>query len=319
MLRHSGRKLDQILAKFALFALLSFCAVEMLSMLVLRQFPVALAFLPALLAGLGFLRSPSRFSNEIRLVVFLSLVWLAVLVSAYFNVPMAAGIALLLLTGFVVLRGQRSLWYSLIMLTLLCVVQVTVASTLEAYFSILRSNAYLFAMTLLAFTIAKRLLSARKEALNNSRSDVTTGTGNRSALVEELDELLEFYRRYKVEATAVSIRLPSLAQLLSEYGDPKIDQLLVELVNIWQTRIRNTDRLYRYGDDCFVLILPGTPVAAADSLLKDLQHASTAYEFTHVKEAQLAFHIETNIDHATWEDWLSALVRAPDNTLPANE
>lgn len=306
--------IDQILAKYALLGLVLFCGLEILAMLMLKQFPVAAGYLLAFLAGLASMRRLPAYSNELRLFIFLSLVWSAVMIAAYFGVLVSEGLALLLLTGFIALRGQRALWYALIMLTLLCIIQMAQAESLPAYFSVVRSNAYLLLVTLLVFTVAKRLLSAKKEALNNSRSDSTTGAGNRSALVEELSELLEFYRRYRVEATAVSIRLPALGQLLSDYGDHKIDHLLIELVNIWCTRIRNTDRLYRYGDDCFVLLLPGTQTENAETLLEDLQHASTAYDFTHVKEADLEFHIESNIHHATWEDWLSALVRSPGRT-----
>ena len=305
----SGRSVDSVLAKYAVAALVLFAGFEFVSLLIGGLYLPASMFTFTFLFGFHLVRRLPKRINSLRSIGLLSLSWAAVILSVFYGVQTVEGPPLLLVASFILLRGVRALCFAIANLFVLYLIRIISVDEWTAQIGLGVAFLYLLAATLLAYLIANSLLSARKEAQTNSRSDVTTGVGNRSALVEEMDELIDLYQRYRVETSAVSIRIENLEPLLVEYGEARVSQLLVELVNVWQSRIRNTDRLYRYGDDCFVLLLPGTSSSNARTLIEDLERACKVYEFSQVTEVTLQMNIESLDMHSTWEEWLAALVR----------
>jgi diguanylate cyclase (GGDEF)-like protein len=117
---------------------------------------------------------------------------------------------------------------------------------------------------------ALALLRARAEA----GTDPVTGSMNRRAMRQRLDE--EIARAYRSDSplTCLLMDLDNFKQVNDRYGHQAGDRVLREVAEALMGEFRAFDRVARYGGDEFVAILPNTDLdsatAAAQRALKRL-------------------------------------------------
>jgi diguanylate cyclase (GGDEF)-like protein len=100
--------------------------------------------------------------------------------------------------------------------------------------------------------------------------DPLTGAYSRAALQERFREELQRAWRYKLNVSLMLLDLDYFKSINDAFGHTRGDQVLSEFVQRLGSLVRETDLLFRYGGDEFVLLLPHTTKAQAEALAERL-------------------------------------------------
>ena len=106
---------------------------------------------------------------------------------------------------------------------------------------------------------------------HQSRTDELTGLLNRRALTESLQYEIERAGRYTAELSLLLCDIDDFKDINDSFGHDAGDRVLQALSAILKTIFRKTDIVGRYGGDEFMLILPETSLAGAESLAEKLR------------------------------------------------
>jgi two-component system cell cycle response regulator len=91
-----------------------------------------------------------------------------------------------------------------------------------------------------------------------SVTDPLTGLMNKSKLYGELNMWMNFSRRYKTPLSLILFDIDNFKQINDKYGHVVGDEVMVKVVNIIGSMIRETDAFARWGGDEFTIIMPHT-------------------------------------------------------------
>ncbi len=146
--------------------------------------------------------------------------------------------------------------------------------------------------------ISKHIALTREhgsEQSNKSLSDIMqelalkdpmTNVGNRRSMDLDLSHTWQLANRYSRHFCLALIDIDLFKKYNDTYGHLAGDEALIAVVDIIRENIRVTDRLYRYGGEEFLLLLPETSMSDAEKLgervtkaVKDanLPHESSPY------------------------------------------
>lgn len=108
-----------------------------------------------------------------------------------------------------------------------------------------------------AYLFAQRTDEQRRQLERLAAHDPLTGASNRLTMSQELARAID---RADAEDTAVGLAVLDLdhfKRINDCHGHDAGDRVLVEFVRLVTARTRRDDRLFRYGGEEFVLLLPG--------------------------------------------------------------
>ena len=132
-----------------------------------------------------------------------------------------------------------------------------------------------FTEMVVGLLIAALVRQVRKEhlaVLELSRSDALTGLGNRRAFADALEDECARVRRSCKPLALIYIDLDHFKQVNDRDGHEKGDLVLRQLAAAIGEGVRGRiDRGFRVGGDEFVVILPGSTAAAAETVLTRIQ------------------------------------------------
>lgn len=157
---------------------------------------------------------------------------------------------------------------------------------------------------LFAFIFAYRAEELRDQLQVLASRDALTGAGNRRCMEEELPLAIAMAHRERRPCGLAILDLDHFKQINDRYGHAIGDQVLVDFVRLVRAATRKVDRLFRYGGEEFVLLLPGADTAGLHVILQNL-HAHLSQSLQLRGEV-----ITTSIGAATlhpdepWEAWL---------------
>ena len=159
-----------------------------------------------------------------------------------------------------------------------------------------------------SYAFADRMRSQQHQLLELAIKDPLTGAGNRRALEEKLFDILEFKRRNEhIPAALIIIDLDEFKKVNDQYGHAVGDEILIHFVEIIEQRIRQTDRIYRFGGEEFVIVADNTDLENATILAEQLREAIDTSQFP----AQLHITISLGIaQYKTGETSLEWMGRA---------
>lgn len=98
----------------------------------------------------------------------------------------------------------------------------------------------------------------REELLLLSNTDPLTGIFNRAKLNEELENLIDYSKRYKTPFSFIILDIDNFKYINDTYGHMAGDEVIKDTVNTISGSIRKTDVFARWGGEEFVLLLPNT-------------------------------------------------------------
>lgn len=119
---------------------------------------------------------------------------------------------------------------------------------------------------------------ARRYFEATSLTDPLTGVYNRRALQIHLAEMIEQSSASGLPLSVAVIDVDNFKEVNDRLGHPAGDQVLCRLVEAMLRELRQSDRLYRWGGDEFVLVLGATDRAQADSVAERLQLVTSRVE-----------------------------------------
>ncbi len=129
---------------------------------------------------------------------------------------------------------------------------------------------------------ALQRIQLEEELREQAICDPLTGLYNRRYLDEVLEQEIGRSKRYNHDFTLVMIDLDNFKLVNDYYGHQRGDQVLKEIAELIQANLRESDYVFRYGGDEFLLILPETN-GKAQRVIDRIQSAVTDWN----KEAGL--------------------------------
>jgi diguanylate cyclase (GGDEF)-like protein len=103
---------------------------------------------------------------------------------------------------------------------------------------------------------ARRVIDLQDRLRTDARLDALTGVPNRRAMTEELDVMVQQSQRYRQELAIAILDLDRFKAYNDTAGHPAGDVLLRCIAATLQHSLRGSDRIYRYGGEEFLALLP---------------------------------------------------------------
>lgn len=117
-------------------------------------------------------------------------------------------------------------------------------------------------VSLFAFIFAYRAELHRQQLETLATIDPLTGIGNRRSMESELQIAIQTHRRTGAGFGLAMLDLDHFKRINDQFGHEAGDQVLVEFARLVRTHTRQVDRLFRFGGEEFVLLVPGADAAA---------------------------------------------------------
>lgn len=155
---------------------------------------------------------------------------------------------------------------------------------------------------------------------HESFTDPLTGVYNRRFMEQHLIKEVSKARRYKFDLAVLLLDLDYFKRINDEYGHQAGDQLLVEIGNLINEQLRDSDILSRYGGEEFLIIAPNTTPPAATLLAERLRGHIQSHRFLKKFKAtrEIEIRLTVSIGVASFGEILTseeALIHAADKNL----
>ncbi|PCH60234.1 MAG: hypothetical protein COC05_05000 [Gammaproteobacteria bacterium] len=152
--------------------------------------------------------------------------------------------------------------------------------------------------------------SLNKHLLEMTLTDPLMEIGNRRAMSIDLEQTQQLAERYKRPFSIVLIDIDFFKLFNDHYGHLAGDKCLIEFANLLKQSIRNVDRLYRYGGEEILLLLPETESAKAIHLAKRIinsihkkcyKHEKSNYNYLTASAGVSGYEPKQNSDAVHWQ------------------
>ena len=183
---------------------------------------------------------------------------------------------LILFNFFMVSPGKALLATVLVLTSLVSYGQLNPGLVFESNYQMVSFLVTSMMASILSFVFAYRTTSQRDRLQQLAIHDPLTGARNRRAMNEELKIAASSCRRHGNSYGVLTMDLDHFKRVNDTYGHQAGDQVLVDFVELIQGASRKEDRLFRFGGEEFLLLLPNTDktglLAAAQHLQQQIAH-----------------------------------------------
>lgn len=135
----------------------------------------------------------------------------------------------------------------------------------------LAALAALIANAVFASLFALRSQRRQQTLEHIASTDALTGAWNRRSLDAELRIAITTFRRDRRPVALVLIDIDHFKPFNDRHGHAAGDQVLVALADAVRQSVRATDRLFRYGGEEFVLLMPGADLLGVELSMSQLR------------------------------------------------
>lgn len=156
-------------------------------------------------------------------------------------------------------------------------------------------------------SLVTRLIDSLNNQLNILQStDQLTGTMLPSRFMAEVKKSAQLNDRYHTPFCLICIKYKTFFKSESE-----LDTWLIELSDIYQSRLRSMDILCRFNTQKFMILLPSTSEINASAVCNDLQKCASAYEFKFKAslhpDPHLSFSVQSYKAGEALDEWLTKI------------
>lgn len=151
-------------------------------------------------------------------------------------------------------------------------VTVCIAAYISMPFEATARLAATLLMVAVFFNIAAGIFEKQYNELKKlTITDHLTGAFNRRFMDDNIDQLIARQERIGAHASLITLDVDHFKKINDEHGHSVGDDVLIEIVRLIKSRIRVLDSVCRAGGEEFVILLPDTSEAQAESLGEELR------------------------------------------------
>lgn len=167
-----------------------------------------------------------------------------------------------------------------------------------------------------AFIFALRNEHQREEMANLARRDPLTGARNRRSMDDALKLAVSTAERVGTAYALVILDLDYFKRINDKHGHSLGDDILVRLTALVDDNTRQTDQLFRFGGEEFVLLMPGVDLQGMKAVVYSLRQKIHDNLRSPDGPVTASFGAALLHGNESWESWLKraddALYRAKD-------
>ncbi len=152
------------------------------------------------------------------------------------------------------------------------------------------------------------------EAVRNSFTDPLTQVGNRGAFDKALAREIDFAKRHHAPFSLLVIDIDKFKTINDKYGHLAGDAVLSQIAKLMTQLNRNTDPLFRYGGEEFVVILNHTALEGAKFVGERMRQQVEHHEFM-VQGTRIPVTISIGITQFQDKDNAQLLFKRADSAL----
>lgn len=119
--------------------------------------------------------------------------------------------------------------------------------------------------------LEKEVKYKTQQLVEQTYLDVLTSANNRKSYNEKIKEHISLFNRYGHKFSLLMLDIDNFKHVNDTFGHKIGDKVLIELVNIINSRIRKNDYLFRVGGEEFVIILPEIDFKSAKLAAEDIR------------------------------------------------
>lgn len=165
----------------------------------------------------------------------------------------------------------------------------------------------------------RKLESELDQALNESRVDPLTKLMNKRAFSADMEQIFTAAEGRQLDMSILFIDVDDFSDINSEFGHLAGDKVLIFLSNTFKNSVRDGDKVYRYGEEEFVIVLnrlmPKKSLEIANRIRTKVEISKLIYS-----EQILKVTISIGVTHHREGDSLEdMLARAMDGLKEAKE
>lgn len=101
----------------------------------------------------------------------------------------------------------------------------------------------------------RKLESELEQALNESKIDPLTKLMNKRAFISDMEQIMSAADGRQLNMSLLYIDVDDFSDINAEFGHLAGDKVLIFLANTFKNSIREGDKIYRYGEEEFVMVL----------------------------------------------------------------
>lgn len=101
-------------------------------------------------------------------------------------------------------------------------------------------------------------------------TDSLTYVKNRGAIMNLIDDEIKRFPNYKKPFCIILFDIDDFKKVNDKYGHTIGDEVLIEITNLIQATIRDTDCVGRYGGEEFLILLPNTPLETTKIIIENI-------------------------------------------------
>jgi diguanylate cyclase len=178
---------------------------------------------------------------------------------------------LILFNFFMVTAGKALIATIMVLLSLVIYSRLDHGTVFESNYQMMSFLVTCMMASILSFVFAYRTRNQRDLLQQLTILDPLTGARNRRAMNDELKIAASTYRRHGNSYGVLVMDLDHFKQINDSYGHQAGDQVLVDFVELIRGASRKEDRLFRFGGEEFLLLLPNTERAGLQAAAQHLQ------------------------------------------------
>ncbi|GIZ13682.1 diguanylate cyclase [Pseudomonas sp. NCCP-436] len=211
---------------------------------------------------------------------------------------------MILFNFFMVTPGKALLATSLVLASLSGHALWIPGSVFESRYQMVSFLVTALMTSVLSLIFAMRTRSQRDQLQLLAIHDPLTGARNRRALNDELKIAMAGHSRHGISYGLLLMDLDHFKQVNDRFGHHVGDQVLVAFVDLIKRSSRQEDRLFRFGGEEFLLLLPNTGVEGLHTVARHLleQVKQTLSSPGGAVTVSIGGAILQNDEH--WENWL---------------
>lgn len=208
---------------------------------------------------------------------------------------------------------------SMLMLGILIVTDLLVPGMIfQSHYQLLAFAVTAFISSFFAYVFAYRTQLQRSELKQLASIDSLTGAGNRHTLNAELELAMQLNQRLQTHFGVILFDLDHFKQINDNYGHRKGDEILVQLVPLISSVLRQSDRVFRYGGEEFLVLLRDINAADLPHLAEKIRlNVERLLLLPDGKPVTLSAGVAMLQPDEDWEQWLHradmALYQAKNN------